>query len=145
MAVTLSWRSRLAPFSFSLFFGSGFHAPPPGLQFEGVSEKLYCLGPVAAWAAGSSDTARIHSFIIRQMGWSRCGPCGRVPQQAPYHPTPPLDGTEGAGCSWVKRAPPPSTPSCPFLPPFPLLFCRSELSLVGRRGDSFVPKHTHKI
>lgn len=79
------------------------------LAFEGVSlSEAYCLGPVTAWAAESSDTAWIHSFIIRQMGWSRCGPCGRVPRQAPYHPTPMLASTEGAGrsaCSWVKRAP----------------------------------------
>lgn len=67
-----------SPLSFSLFFG--FYVSPC-LQFDRLLSKAslsgaYCLGPVAAWAAERSDTAWIYSFIIRQMGWSRCGPCG---------------------------------------------------------------------
>lgn len=70
----------LSPLSFSLFFGSGFYVSPC-LQFDRLLSKAslrgaYCLGPVAAWAAECSDTAWIYSLIIRQMGWSRCGPCG---------------------------------------------------------------------
>lgn len=66
------------PLSFSLFFG--FYVSPC-LQFDRLLSKAslsgaYCLGLVAAWAAQRSDTAWISSFIIRQMGWSRCGPCG---------------------------------------------------------------------
>lgn len=45
----------------------------PCLQFDRLLWKAslsgaYCLGPAAAWAAQSSDTAWIHSLIIRQMG-----------------------------------------------------------------------------
>lgn len=119
------------------------------LAFEGVSlSEVYCLGPVTAWAAESSDTAWIHSFIIRQMGWSRCGPCGRVPRQAPYHPTPMLASTEGAGrsaCSWVKRGPVFHSP-LPIPPPFssPFLLLRAIPS--EEKGGLFCPKtHTHKI
>lgn len=67
-----------SPLSFSLFFG--FYVSPC-LQFDHLRSKAslsgaHCLGSVAAWTAECSDTAWIHSLIIRQMGWSRCGPCG---------------------------------------------------------------------
>lgn len=149
-----------SPLSFSLFFGSGFYVSPC-LQFDRLLSKAslsgaYCLGPVAAWAAECSDTAWICSLIIRQMVWSRCGPCGdsgavwgvwRGPAVSPLLPRPTVTSTEGLdGLDAAGRiGPPPSSLSCPFLPPFPLLFCCSELSLLGR-GGLFCPKtHTHKI
>lgn len=79
------------------------------------------------------------------MGWSRCGPCGdsgavwvvrEGPAVSPLPPRPTVTSTEGAGwsgCSWAN-----GTPSfhslLPLPPPFPLLFCCSELSLLGSRG-----------
>lgn len=107
------------------------------LAFEGVSlSEVYCLGPVTAWAAESSDTAWIHSFIIRQMGWSRCGPCGRVQHRGGWTVRVQL-GEEG---------PPSSTPPCPFRPPFssPFLLLRAIPS--EEKGGLFCPKtHTQNL
>lgn len=140
-----------SPLSFSLF--CGFYVSPC-LQFDRLLSKAslsgaYCLGPVAAWAAECSDTAWIYSFIIRQMGWSRCGPCGdsgavwgvkQGPAASPLLPHPTVTSTEGAGCSWANRAPslfhsllalPP-----PFSSPFLLLWA------IPTGGGGFCPK-TH--
>lgn len=118
------------------------------LAFEGVSlSEVYCLGPVTAWAAESSDTAWIHSFIIRQMGLVQVRTVWQGPAASPLPPHPDVSQHRGG---WTVRVqlgeegPPSSTPPCPFRPPFPLLCC-SEPSPVRKRGDSFVPKHTHKI
>lgn len=147
------------PLPFSLFFG--FHVSPC-LQFDRLVSKAppsgaYCLGPVAAWAAECSDTAWICSFIIRQMGWSRCGPCGdsgavwgvrQGPAASPFQPHPTATSTEGAGwtgCSWGVQDPLLPLPLAPSSPYFPLPFCRSELSLL-ESGGLFCPKtHSHNI
>lgn len=117
--------------------------------------RAYCLRLVAAWAAECSDTAWNSSLIIRQMGRSRCGPCGdsgavwgveQGPAASPLPPHPTvtgtqrgLDGLDAAG----RIGPPPSTPSCPVLPPFPSPFLLLWAVPTGARGASFVTKHTH--
>lgn len=152
-----------SPLSFSLFFGSGFYVSPC-LQFDRLLSKAslsgaYCLGPAAAWAAQRSDTAWIYSLIIRQMGWSRCGPCGdsgavwvvrRGPAASPLLPRPAVTSTEGAGwsgCSWANR-----TPSfhslLPLPPPFFLSFSAALSYPYWGEGGLLCPKthtHTHKI
>lgn len=99
-----------SPLSFSLFFG--FYVSPC-LQFDRLRWKAslsgpHCLGPAAAWTAERSDTAWIHSLIIRQMGWSRCGPCGALygvgkgPAVSPLLPHPTVKST-GDGCmAWMQ-------------------------------------------
>lgn len=68
------------------------------------------------------------------------------PAASPLPPHPDVSQHRGG---WTVRVqlgeegPPSSTPPCPFRPPFPLRFCCSEPSPVRKRGDSFVPKHTH--
>lgn len=154
MAVTPSWRSRLAPFLSLFSLGVAFMFAPAYSSIACFRRPLrgaYCLGPVAAWAAESSDTAWIRSLIIRQMGWSRCGLCGdsgavwgvgQGPTASPLLPRPTVRSTEGAGCSWGNR-----TPSFQSLLPLPPLFLSFSAALSypywGEGGASFVPKHTY--
>lgn len=139
------------PLSFSPFFGSGFYVSPC-LQFDRLLSKAspsgaYCLGPVAAWAAECSDTAWIYSLIIRQMGWSRCGPCGDFwscmrgrtgsrsePLTAPPHCYKHRGGWMQLG-EW-------GTPSFHSLPPFSSPFLLLRAIPTGERGP-LLSQNTH--
>lgn len=103
----------LNPLSFSPFFGR--YSPPPAysllfLYFEGL--LVGCI--VRVWRQrglqGCLDTDWIHSFIIRQIGWSRCELCksrsGSCSEPNPFLPHPTGKSTE-EGCvfwmSWGKK------------------------------------------
>lgn len=89
-----------SPLSFSLFFGL-YVSPAYSLvffDFEGL--VVACI--VRVWRQrglqGCLDTDWIHSFIIRQIGWSRCGLCksrtGSCSEPIPFLPHPTVKSTE---------------------------------------------------